>query len=212
MQRLTVRLAVAILTFAVGVAAASLWLFNRQEAVPEQGRWTPVAAVDEKNGPEPVTRDTPTPEVKWFYISSPVKWEKYGWAYGTSIVIFYANGDWGRVSPSIKREGKTLYTGYAEGYSAEIGKWRMEADGSVTVTRERGKCYLCFVTSEDVRPRPIVERWTVRGGTLGQPGKILKAPNEKYRLLKREELQEPEEVASTPYGVWDDDEGLGTDF
>ena len=149
MQRLTLRLAVALLSFAVGISAASLWLYYRhsaveKEAIPKHIGQIQVKQESKIKGTNGGLERQAIPEPRWFYVTEPFNHNRFGWG-RASIVIFYVNGEWGRVNDEVKQDGKTFDVGFADGYSAEIGNWKEEGNGVIVVTIEKRRCYLCGV-------------------------------------------------------------------
>jgi hypothetical protein len=140
MNRITSRIAIALLTFVVGVAAVSLWVFFRvkeeKKNEPKQIQQSVVKQDDEKSQEE-------IPKVKWLYISNPIEWSKCAWAkcaYGY-ITVFYENGDWARVQVSITKEEETknkFQLTFSSGeYGTELGRWEQSSEDAIKITIEK---------------------------------------------------------------------------
>jgi hypothetical protein len=220
MGHLTLRIAVALLTFAVGIAIVWLLLFRHtaNEATMSKQSQQLSATQEAEVKEEKPTLETKQPAAKRLYITTPIKWDEDNWTQEASIVIFYDNGEWGRETPHItyiRKDKKRLFVMYAYGYRAEIGKWKEEADGTIVITIEKRRCFLCKVDPEHKQTMPIIEYWTIGKAGLGQRGKILKSPSEEYRLLEKEEFSLPkqlEEVLSAPFDLMKDNDPAVEDY
>lgn len=207
MNRITFRIAITLLTFVVGVAAVSLWFFFRRNVAEKKIEPTKIEEPVVKNEDEQAQEEMP--KVKWLYISDPIKWQEEIFTQEASIVIFYENGEWGKFTPSIKKEGEFLEIGVAEGFSAEVGRWEEKANGLIIITIERRRCYLCAGTKR--KTMPIVEHWNIKG-ILGQEKKILLSPNEKYKLLSKDRVLEADRVLFEPLWMKTDNSPMGEDY
>jgi hypothetical protein len=134
MKYIAVRPAIAVLTFVIGVVT-SFWVGSNQphsrstKAVALVSARPTTPAADERG-----MCDQSTPEVKWIFINCEPQ-AAQGW-YGASVVVFYENGDWVHVGDTVRREGDAYVFSTSDGYGAEVGKWKVNNDGSFTVVVE----------------------------------------------------------------------------
>lgn len=226
MNRITFRLCIALLTFAVGVSAVSLWFFFRRNEGKKIESKQMKKLVARKDKDEEKSQEIP--KVKWLYINDPIEWSKCAWAkcaYGY-ITIFYENGDWARVYVSISKDKETknkLLLMFSDGQcGTEIGKWEKKNDDTIRITIERCRCILCeaeydptndFDGEEPKILLPIVESWKIKNETIGQKRiAVLESPVEKYWLKEKDNFLRPEDlddVISARYLVWKDYKSLG---
>jgi hypothetical protein len=220
MNRITFRIAIALLTFAVGVTTVSLWLFlrhgNDERVEQEQNQ-----QVSNENN----LTNTPIPRVKWLYLNNRVYGSSWMDAFGY-ITIFYENGDWARVHVSLKKNKETkdkIEIGFSNGgYGTEIGKWEKKNDDTLKITIENCKCILCeaeYDPTKDFGEKdlktllPIVEICKVKNEFIKQKRVMaIESSVEKYWLIERDDFlwQEAlDDVISARYLVWKDYKSLG---
>ena len=220
MPQLTLRFVIALVMFTFGIVGVSLsYMYPHRGGEPLHVPFYDTT-VYEEFGIAGYGKSAPfiakPPEVKYLYISDPISWDKSNMTQDASIVIFYANGEWGRISPAIDRHDRKLSIGTAEGYRAEIGSWKETATGTLVISNERRKCYLCFVAKDRQNPMKLmVENWSLISGKLGQINGRLKSPNGKYRLLQVAELADQdsfERIVYAPLGVRNDNDQIGEDY
>ncbi|GEM_PF-4482635 len=222
MNRITFLIAIALLTFMVGVAAVSLWVFLRQNS--EQKQHIAMRPV--------ITHNSHWEKefgVKWFFINEPFKWgeneiprRRGGWGF---ITIFYENGEWVRVhvlldevSDDVLRyfdikdkENKfvdekgnirnKIEIGHKGDYGIEAGNWKVE-NGEIKVTIIRCKCLRCEVsapvdgyTKEELKnPLPIVESWVFKTDINNKKESLIQSPLELNRRMSREEFFDKEDI------------------
>ncbi len=220
MTQLTLRFVIALVMFTLGIIGVSLsYMYPHRGDQPSHVPFSGTT-VYEEFGIAGYGQSAPfiakTPEVKYLYISDPIAWDKSNMMQDVSIVIFYTNGDWGRINPTIVRRDHKLSVETAEGYSAEIGNWEEKANGQLVISNERRKCYLCFVAKDKQNPmKLLVEKWSMISGKLGQATGRLKSPDGKYRFLQMAELANQdsfEKIVYAPLEVKDDNNRIGEDY
>lgn len=225
MNRITFRIAIALLTFVIGVGAVSLWILLKQREQKQIVTEQITASGDQ--------REEKTSEIKWLFINEPFEWSdteipkrKSGWGF---ITIFYKNGEWARVHVSVDEVSED-YLDYFDlkerksnkfidedgrvrnkisvgdsdgGYGVEAGNWK-EEDGQIKVTINRCICFTCeefapvngYTEEELKNPLPIVENWILKMDLTNKKQSVIQSPIESYRRLSKDEFFDLEDIDS----------------
>jgi hypothetical protein len=187
MLRLDTYVVVFLLTFALGLTAAYRVMHRRSVETtpgPVSVKQAPVQKETAENNPGDDICDGSFPEVKSVYISDPLKRINRVW-YAAHVIFFYKNGDWVRVLDQVRKEDDKFIFSTPDGYFEEVGTWKEDDGGLITISIERRRCHMCSLTKDYRKPAfPIVERWGVKGLIIGQTD----ASYRKYRQIKEEQV------------------------
>jgi hypothetical protein len=175
-----------MILFAAGtllVLAAAMFVVNR--AHRSKGSQAPLLGqTATSSAPTPVTdQPLPHPGVKRIYLGHPVGKTPDGLEEQVSMVVFYEDGQWGRITPMINRTGRNLKVRCEELCTAERGSWHDDGYGSVLFVSNTFVCPICPFLREDVTRRPIEELWHYdRGNLRNSRGRVI-GEVETYELL-----------------------------
>ena len=205
MRRITLRLAIALFTFSLGVSAVLIcytqWrrTSNAMHVAFNSQRDSTIDKIPGYNAQPPFVANSP--EIKWLYISDPIKWSKEEpqLSQESSIIVFYASGEWGRITPVIKneRESLKLKVETAEGYLVEAGLWK-EYGTDIMLFYKAQKCYLCATLSNSLNELEK-KRGEVMEGNLGLAKKPLHGPLGQFRLMKIDEFADEKSLETVIY-------------
>ncbi|HVG31919.1 MAG TPA: hypothetical protein VM911_02520 [Pyrinomonadaceae bacterium] len=188
MPRLTVRIAVALLTFTIGVTV-TFWLMRRRSTEQAQIPAHSVPPLIQRASEPParsenVCDDVPLPEVEKVYISYPLEKINRVW-YNAHIIFFYKNGDWVRLWDEVRREGDKFIISPPDGFHDEVGTWKKEDNGVITISIERRSCHMCGLPLGYQKPDyPITERWLSKGLILGHTD----VSHRRYRQIREDQI------------------------
>jgi len=196
MNCITFRIAIALLTFVVGIAAVSLWTFLRRNL--EEKKIEPMRNEQAlvKNISKQTQRDIPA---KSWYVSKSLKGEKGDWV--LKLVKFYENGEWIRFEPTFEDASYNTTCAYRikidERYSIDIGRWEEKENSLVMITIESIRCHVCA----QPKNMPIIEHWKIRKDSLEQSESLLLSPDGEYEFLSGDEFLEANKVLFTPLSI-----------
>ncbi len=139
------------------------------------------------------------PQVKWIYITEPIYFvdvlsgdEKSKLSY--KAVIFFENGEWGRVYiyTGIEEDEKFIAVDTSEGI--EYGSWKKVKD-NLEITIKKCECSHCFEDSPERlekaksnKQKVLSQNWKVKG-EIGKDDSQLMFSKNKYNLLNNQNVR-----------------------
>ena len=136
------------------------------------------------------------PEVSAIYVTHPIYFAKAFTkeaTYSYKTLIFFENGEWGRVYSytGIDENGKYISIDSSEG--VEYGNWKYEK-GKLKITIKQCKCHHCVEEDVDinkdsngVKQKDIEQNWDIQG-KFRQKESLIIYKGKKYKYLKNEEI------------------------
>ena len=141
------------------------------------------------SAPAPViNQPVPHPGVRKVYLGRTLGRKSDGLEEQVSLVVFYEDGQWGRITPMISRTGRKLNVRCEELCTAERGSWHDDGRGTVLFVSKTLICPICPFLREDVTRRPIEERWHYNRGNLSNSRGLVIGEVETYELLDTSRL------------------------
>jgi hypothetical protein len=219
MNRITFRIAIALLIFVVGVATVSLWFLFRRDVEKNKSEPTQNAnQIKSENELKDENNDweyNKTPKVKWVYIrveekhieESLINTSDGSLRYFRDVVIFYENGVWSRVGIVLTRGNSKWKIVEVSDDFIMFGNWDAVKKGKIKIEVEK-----CQFSTEDIPTDggtklqyPFIEKWLIEN-SLGQKESLLtNTYGTTYRLLNRSEINKNnlEELFYAPFQISD---------
>ena len=136
----------------------------------------------------------PHPGVKKVYLGRTLGRKSDGLEEQVSLVVFYEDGQWGRITPMISPKGRKLNVRCQELCTAESGSWHDDGLGNVRFVSNTFICPICPLLREDVTRRPIEELWHYHRGNLSNSRGRVIGEVETYELLDTSRLADYQSV------------------
>lgn len=176
----------AALTLLLG--ASAMGVMNRADRLNGSHVAT-VGQTPTASAPAPITDlPMPHPGVKRLYLGRTLGKKGDGLEEQVSLVVFYEDGQWGRITPMISRTGRKLRVRCEELCTAERGSWHDDGHGNVLFVSNTFICPRCPLLREDVTRRPIEELWHYNRGNLSNSRGRVIGEVETYKPLSTSRL------------------------